>query len=326
MNKPATYNDNLARLPPALQPLTEQPRWLVWRWEERATKDGKVKWTKPPYQARYPSQHAKSDDPDTWGNHQDAVAAVKAGHADGIGYALMGSGIGAIDLDHCVDPNNGNVENWAQQIISEADGAYREITVSGTGYRVIGKANGDNQQRRFTFNRNTGAGLEIYRNTKRYITVSALERGSCVELPPLDAFIDTLLARHTGEARQQPNGGLDFNNAGKQDGTDYDELIRNGAPEGQRSELFQSVVWHLASKGMDVDAITDELAKYPNGISLKYVDRLYEEVTRCYGKWINRKRQAATGQEGAGEAAGKPWPGRRTAPHRQRGRSCGHRS
>src|SRR5258708_22756293 len=146
------------------------------------------------------------------------------------------------------------------------------------------------------------------------MTVSARERGSCVELPPRDSFIDMLLARHTGEARQQSNGGFDFNDAGKQDGTDYDNLIRNGAPEGERSELFQAVVWHLASKGMDVDAITDELAKHPNGIAAKYVDRLYEEVTRCYGKWINRKPQTATGREPSGEAAGKPCPATRPRP------------
>jgi hypothetical protein len=303
MEKPNTYHKNLAHLPPALQPLTEQPRWLVWRWEERTTKDGRVKWTKPPYQARFPTQHARSDDPDTWGSHEDAVAAMRAGHADGIGYALMGSGIGAIDLDHCVDLESSELEDWARQILTEANGAYKETTVSGTGCRVIGKADGDNQQRRFTFNRNTGAGLEIYRNTKRYITVSALERGSCAELPPLDRFIDTLLARHTGETRQQTNGGLDFNDAGPQSAPDYDDLIRNGAPEGQRSEAFQAVVWHLAGQGWTAEAITDELARHPNGIGAKYADRLHEEVTRSYEKWRARRRQAATG-----ETADTPWP------------------
>ena len=42
---------------------------------------------------------------------------------------------------------------------------------------------------RITFDRNTGAGVELYRNTARYITVSGLEVGACSELPPLDAFI-----------------------------------------------------------------------------------------------------------------------------------------
>src|SRR5258708_6790804 len=102
MNKPETYHNNLARLPRPLQPLAAQPRWVIWRWEQRTNKDGAVKWTKPPFIAKYPNHHAKSDDPETWGSHQDAAAAVKAGHADGIGYALMGSGIGALDLDHCI--------------------------------------------------------------------------------------------------------------------------------------------------------------------------------------------------------------------------------
>ena len=41
---------------------------------------------------------------------------------------------------------------------------------------------------------------------------------------------------------------------------DYDEVIRNGAPNGQRSELFQACVWHLAAKGMSVEEIVAELA------------------------------------------------------------------
>ena len=53
-------------------------------------------------------------------------------------------------------------------------------------------------QRKFTFDRKTGAGIELYRNTARYITVSGLEIGECAALPPIDGLIDTLLARHGG--------------------------------------------------------------------------------------------------------------------------------
>jgi primase-polymerase (primpol)-like protein len=128
-------------LPPALLPLTEQNRWLVWRWELRTNTKGKPKWTKPPYQALVAGVHAKSDDPDTWSNHDAAVAAVKRGQADGIGFALMGSGVGAIDLDHCVNGNS-NMEPWAEQLHAEAGGAYKETTVSGGGLRFIGTAEG----------------------------------------------------------------------------------------------------------------------------------------------------------------------------------------
>src|SRR5260370_3628415 len=138
MTTPNTYHKDLAHLPPALQPLTGRARWVVWRWEQRTAKDGTAKWTKPPYQTQYPSQHAKSDDPDTWGSHQDAVAAWTAGHADGIGYMLWGASIGAIDLDRCVDPNSAKLDLWVEQLLAEANGAYKETTVSGCGLRVLG--------------------------------------------------------------------------------------------------------------------------------------------------------------------------------------------
>src|SRR5215467_5501969 len=75
--KPKTHQGDLAHLPTALQPLTEQERAVVWRWELRKTKSGKEKWTKPPYQARDPHRPAKSNDPKTWAPYQCALDAVQ---------------------------------------------------------------------------------------------------------------------------------------------------------------------------------------------------------------------------------------------------------
>src|SRR5262245_33730392 len=263
MEKPKTHHADLARLPSALLPLTDQPRWVVWPWELRTTKAGKSKWTKPPRMARDPSRNARSNDPETWGSYGEAIATVTAGKADGIGYMLKDSNVGAMDLDHGVDGEK--LEDWAERLHQEASGSYQEITVSGTGMRIIGTVQGPETHRRFAIDRN-GAGIELYRDTARYITISGLEMEPiCAALPPLDRLIDTRLARHSGEP-----AGLDFNDAGRQDGADYDDLIRDGAPEGDRSEKFQAVVWHLAGKGFSADAITDELAKHPNGIGAKY--------------------------------------------------------
>jgi hypothetical protein len=298
MEKPRTYNADLARLPAALLPLTQENRWVVWPWELRTTKGGAQKWTKPPRQACDPSRNARSNDPSTWATYADAVAAVKAGKADGIGYMLKDSNIGAIDLDHCVDRETAKLIPWAEQLHDEALSAYQEITVSGGGLRIIGTVSGPETHRKFTFDRKTGAGIELYRNTARYITISGIELGGpCPELPPLDDFIDRLLARHSGQA-----AGLDFNDAGGQ--SSIEDLIRTGAPEGERSELFQKAVWHLANKGWSANQITDELAHHPNGIGAKYADRLHAEVTRSYEKWRSRKRAAATG----GETAESDWP------------------
>ena len=56
----------------------------VWKWTQRL--DGS--WQKPPFQARDPERHASTSDPVTWADYPAALAAVQAGHADGISYVL----------------------------------------------------------------------------------------------------------------------------------------------------------------------------------------------------------------------------------------------
>jgi hypothetical protein len=311
MDKPRTFNGDLGHLPAALERLTAEQRWLVWRWEARCKKSGETdldkagnpKWTKPPYQARFPKHHAATDDSTTWGTYADAVDAVKAGEADGIGYALLGSDLGAIDLDKCRNIMTGKVADWAEALHAEAADAYHEVTVSGHGTRILGTTNGPTRQRRF--NLGDGAGIELFRNTKKYITISGNERGACAGLPPIDNLIDTLEERYDAQkGRMRASAGtFDFNHAAPQ-GRDYDDLIRNGAPDGERSEEFQRAVWHLAGKGMSAEEITDELAQHPNGIGFKYADRLHAEVLRSYEKWRSQRQSSATGCDD--EAA--PWP------------------
>jgi hypothetical protein len=300
LQKPQTFNGDLANLPAALERLTAEPRWVIWRWEPRRKKSGELdldmngspKWTKPPYQARYPGQLAKSDDPGTWGSYADAVAAVEHGDANGIGYALLGFDVGAIDLDKCGDPATGEVERWAEVLHDEVREAYSEITVSGSGTRILGTATGPRRMRKF--NLGGGAGIELFRNAERYITISGNQRGTGDGLPPIDDLIDALEARLDEEkgqrkAKGRVADGFDFNTAAPQ-AADFDDLIRNGAPDGKRSEAFQSVVWHLAGKGLSADDIVDELARHPAGIGLKYADRLHAEVLRSYDKWRAQRR------------------------------------
>jgi hypothetical protein len=285
--KPQTFNGDLANLPVALAPLCQHERWVVWSWEYVVNKNGVGRWTKPPRQARDPGRNARSNDPSTWGSYAVAVAAVTAGKADGIGYMMSGSDIAAGDLDHCRDPATDTIDAWVEDVSTAANGAYREVTVSGRGLRIIGTAKGPETHRRFNFDRETGAGLELYRNTARFITVSGNEIGrSCAALPPLDDFIDTMVARY-GDGAKGKARGFDFNAAGSQQSAeiDYEDLIRNGAPEGQRSELFQKCVWHLATAGKSIDEIVAVLARHINGIGAKYAGRLRAEVERSYEKW-----------------------------------------
>jgi hypothetical protein len=305
--KPAAYVADLTHLPKALQPLTSQTRWVLWRWELRTTKGGQAKWTKPPYRAAYPKSPAKSNDATTWGSYQDAIAAVGADLADGIGVMLKNAEVAAVDLDHVRNAETGELLDWAQRLCLEADrlGLYREITVSGNGLRFIGLSQGGcgELHRKLTFDRNSGAGIELYRNTARFITISGLQEGDCESMGSIDAYLDDLLARFGAP----PPDVLDFNTAGPQHANDYyEDLIANGAAEGARSEKFQEVVWHLASKGLSIEEIVDELARHPNGIGLKYANRLLTEVARSFGKWQSRRQAAATGSSAISNTT--PWP------------------
>jgi hypothetical protein len=307
IQKPHTYIADIAHLPKALERITLLPRWVVWRWELRTKKNGTDAWTKPPFQCRNPQASAKSNDPRTWGTYAEALDAVAAGLADGIGFMLKDSEVAAADLDHVRDAITGELIGWAKHMCLEAEqrGLYIEITVSGGGLRFIGISSGGELHRKFTFNRRTGAGIELYRNCARYITISGLQQGACEELGPIDDYFDALMAQCNAPP---PNTDpFDFNTARPQ-GPSFDyyqHLIENGAPEGERSEKFQEVVWHLAAAGWTVEQIVDALSKHPNGIGLKYATRLLAEVSRSYTKWQGARQTAAMG---AGATPGRPWP------------------
>jgi predicted P-loop ATPase len=299
-NKPHTYVADIAHLPKALQHLTRLKRWVVWRWQSR-----KGKWTKPPYQCEHPNIAAKSNDPSTWGTYQAAVTAVVAGVADGIGFMLKDSEIAAADLDHVRDAQTGELVDWAERLCREAErrGLYVEVTVSGCGLRFIGLSSGGELHRKFTFDRSNGAGIELYRNCARYITVSGLQQGFCDEFASIDAFLDEQVTDLNASPPPNPFD-FNFNTAGPQRDY-YRDLIENGAPPGRhngttRSEKFQEVVWHLASTGWTAEQIAEELAKYPTGIGLKYAKRLPAEVARSFSKWRSQHQAGTTGGTAGG--------------------------
>src|SRR6478609_170141 len=96
--RPITQQSDLARLPRALAPLQERPQWAVWRWTQKPNGS----WQKPPYQAHDPQRHASTKDSSTWSDYATALAAVQAGHADGISYILTEQdSFAAIDIDNC---------------------------------------------------------------------------------------------------------------------------------------------------------------------------------------------------------------------------------
>jgi hypothetical protein len=346
--KPRTFHGNLEQLPPALLPLTQHRRWVLWKWEYvENKKDGDAYWTKVPYQPRYYNENAKSNDAKTWGTYAEAILAYTSGHCDGIGYMLKASELGAIDLDHIRNFATGEVLRWAEGLFDEAAaaGCYLEWTVSGTGARIIGIARDSELHTKIIVHAANKCAVEFYRGCNRFITISGMQvygdypgLPKTTELPVYDALFDKLYARFADEkTRPSPEacafaGGVhlaveevkddyDLNTAGLQD-PGVQDLIEKGAPVGQRSEAFQKVVWSLAAQGWTAEQIAEELAKHPSGIGQKYAGRLSAEVGRSFGKWQAQQQVGTTGGPAAAPAApaaagaaptvppvsARPWP------------------
>jgi hypothetical protein len=267
--------------------LEEKGRWVCWRWEWR-----NGKWTKPPIQcgAGYPN-YARTDDPATWGDYAEAAARVAAGGVDGIGYNMLGANLGAIDLDDCYILDTKITAQWAQEIISRApQGIYGEITVSGSGLRVIGEANGPPLDTNFPMPH--GGKIELYRNKARYITISgneipSLKLNGAGSLANIDEFLDMLRTefkqekaakRAQGRMPRQGNWAYGAMHPG------LFKIIENDVPEGERSDQFHYVINRMKELDWSVDRIVWLLELYPQGIASKYTGRLRQEVERAFNK------------------------------------------
>jgi hypothetical protein len=278
--KPHTLKGDLAHLPAAPAPLTALDHWVLWRLELR-----KGNWTKPPLTAA--GRRAKNNDPATWSPYRAALAAVQNGDGfDGIGFALLGAPFDVVDLDHCLDPATGQIDEWARTWLDAANGTYVERTPSGEGLRIIGGA-GDTQglHRKWPVpGAREKAAIEIYRNTARYITVTGIQVGECSELGQANGLLERIRAHFDaahGKGKRERKTGT---------GT-YDDVIRNGAPDGaDASALFHSVIGHLCSREMTLDEIVEELGRWPNGIGQRYAGRLRQEVERSFEKWQVKRR------------------------------------
>jgi putative DNA primase/helicase len=114
--------------------LTERPQWVCWRLE---TRDGKT--TKVPYTPGT-QRRASSTDLMTWATFEEALTAYEAGEPpyEGIGFVFCSADpFVGVDLDDCRNRQTGEVEPWAQKIISDASEGYVEASPSKTGVHII---------------------------------------------------------------------------------------------------------------------------------------------------------------------------------------------
>jgi len=116
-------------------------QFVCWKYGERLDKKtGAIKYTKIPI--RPDGRPADSTNSNTWATFAECFAAYEQGRADGVGFATSSADPYTLtDLDHVIDRETGSIAPWANEIIEAAtkEGAYIELSPSGTGVHIFGK-------------------------------------------------------------------------------------------------------------------------------------------------------------------------------------------
>jgi len=135
------------------------PQWVAWSGKNRNNgKKGKMPVN--PMTGKY----AKINDPNTWTNFDDAVKYYQENLLDGVGFVFSEHDdfIG-IDLDQCIDRNEGIIEAHSESIIRQFN-SYTEISPSGEGVHIFVKGELPAGGRK-------SGNIEIY-DTRRFFTVT----------------------------------------------------------------------------------------------------------------------------------------------------------
>jgi primase-polymerase (primpol)-like protein len=131
-------------------------------------------------------------DPGTWGTYEEALAV--AGEGGGVGYVLTPDDpYSVIDLDSCRDPETGEIEPAAAEVVRLLD-SYTEISPSGKGLHVWLRGRLPGERRR-------KGKLEMY-DRARYVTVTGHVLPGYTEIRERQEELGELYRRTFGDASE----------------------------------------------------------------------------------------------------------------------------
>ena len=169
------------KIPAELRSLRQ---WIIWKAEPDKKDPSKI--NKVPYQALRPTSKAASTRENEWCSYDEALRASKKLNC-GIGFVFSKDDeYSGVDLDHCRDPETGEIESWAQEEINLFQ-TYTEISPSGSGVHLIVKGEVPPGRRK-------EGNIEMY-SCGRYFTVT----GNHLQGTPLavEARQDQIINLHT---------------------------------------------------------------------------------------------------------------------------------
>ncbi len=154
----------------ALAEISTLPQWVNWNGGKKPLTPGTA-------------VGAKANDPSTWGTYDEAIAA----DPQHIGFEVKQPHT-FIDLDHCRDPESGEVSPEAREILDSFD-TYKAVSSSGTGFQLL--LRGQIPPHTRTQATLHSCGVEIY-SRGRFMAWTGDQYGECAEINDCQAALSAL--------------------------------------------------------------------------------------------------------------------------------------
>lgn len=235
--------------------------------------------------------NAKADDPDTWGEFDKAVRHWEV-HKDngiaGIGFEFSpGDPYTGVDLDKCRDPETGEIEAWAQEIIRRLS-SYTEASPSGTGLHVIVKASvppGGNRKGR----------VELYDSARYFTVTGAHVEGTPTTIEHRQVELEALHGEIFGKPSEEPKQGPGRSTKAAPGELSDDELIDKICKSkiGEKFRALWENDWESGwlkyrygySSQSEADLALCGILAFWTGKDAERIDRLFRRSGLMRDKW-----------------------------------------
>lgn len=257
---------NTLTLPPAM---TRRDQWLCWATGRRNGKTTKI--------PKNPNTGGpgRADEPQTWASYEAAKEASDQ-HGWGLGFVFTDDDpLIGIDLDHMRDPETGEVDDRAEDIITELD-SFTEISPSGEGFHIIARGDMPSGRKRHD-------DVEMYADGRFFTVTGNKVPGTPSEAKrrdgPLRVVHERYLARDD-ETTETPDRTPDID-------LDENELLKK-AKNASNGDQFEAL-WNGHTRGYDSHseadlALCSYLAFWTGG-DAQQMDELFRQSGLYRDKW-----------------------------------------
>src|SRR5215211_3332349 len=263
--------------------IRDRRQWLCWRTEER---DGEP--TKVPYDPST-GEKASSTKPNTWTSYEKAVSVCKDDGYEGIGFVFTPEDdLCGVDLDKCLNPETGEIEGWAQEVIGELN-SYTEISPSGTGVHILVRGElpaGRNRKGRF----------EAY-DRGRYFTVTGKHlAGTPQTIERRQEELQSVVYRVFGEESTNGHTKLVAASERPDNGFSDNDVIRK-ALSASNGQMF-SRLWNGDTSGYgshsEADLALCGMLAFWTGGDASRIDSLFRQSGLYREKWDRKNYRNRT--------------------------------